>query len=203
MAFIWLSTIPSCPRSVAKSVTFPIHYPTWHQSPVKWMRRWFWSELDLYLVRHCFLFDTSDYNRPLHSLCLLPLLPYCGRPLQVFPCILTSSLQCHGRLTRSGLEFGVSVSGVLLLTFARTFVLDSRTRGNHDHGLLSQDSDWAVSSCWVEFGLIDWMLNFCWSSPAQLLLVPILTGLVIICYSLTALEAFRKPSKSLVWRATL
>jgi hypothetical protein len=36
----------------------------------------------------------------------------------------------------------------------------------------------------------DWLLNFCWSSPAQWSLVPSTTGLSTLFYSLTTLEAF-------------
>lgn len=38
---------------------------------------------------------------------------------------------------------------------------------------------------------LNWLLNFCWSSPAQLFLVSNHRGLITIFYCLTALEAFR------------
>jgi hypothetical protein len=40
-------------------------------------------------------------------------------------------------------------------------------------------------------GFRDWLLNSCWSSPAQWFLVPSPMGLTTIFYTLTALGAFR------------
>jgi hypothetical protein len=39
--------------------------------------------------------------------------------------------------------------------------------------------------------IIDWLLNWCWPSPAQWFLPPRSTGFMILFYSLTALGAFR------------
>jgi hypothetical protein len=51
--------------------------------------------------------------------------------------------------------------------------------------------------------MTDWLLNFCWPSPAQWLLVPSPTGLATIFYCLTNLGAFRQLTfpRSVAWIA--